>query len=96
MNLTRPTPGASSAAEEIIALPVLSRLFGGRRQAREIEGKRRNAERIIDTYCVDRGVALKALHALTAEARRLALGGRGVPPDLEEAMTALERALGME
>jgi hypothetical protein len=96
MNLTQPTPGARSAAEEIIPLPVLSRLFGGRRQAREIEVRRRSAERIIDTYCVDRGVALKALHALTAETRRLAIGGRVVPPDLAEALTALERALGME
>lgn len=95
MNEHHAVSGARAAAEEIIPMPLLPRLLGGRAAVRQIEAKRRNAERVIETHCVDRAVALLAWHALTGEARRLALSGRSVPSDMLQATTALERALGM-
>lgn len=96
MHETRALSGAHAAAEEIIPMPLLPRLLGGRAAVRQVEARRRSAERIIETHCVDRAVALQALHALEGEARRLALGGRPVPTDVLEAIAALGRALGAE
>lgn len=96
MNDTQALSGAHAAAEEIIPMPVLPRLLGGRAAVRQVELRRRSAERIIETHCVDRAVALRALHALVGEARRHALGGRPVATEVLDAIAALERALGME
>jgi hypothetical protein len=94
MNESHARSGAHMAAEEIFPMPLLPRLLGARAAIKAVEAKRRSAERIIDSHCIDRGVAVKALHALEAEAMRLALGGRNVPTDLLEAIATLERALG--
>ena len=94
MNDTNPPSGAHVAAEEIIPMPVLPRLLGGRAAVRQVEARRRMAERVIESHCLDRSVGVKALHALNAEARRLALGGRIVPADMLDAIATLERALG--
>lgn len=96
MNETHGRSGASMAAEEIIPMPLLPRLLGGRAAVRQVEAKRRGAERIIEAHCVDRALALQALHALQSETRRHALTGRLVPTDVLEAIAALERALGIE
>jgi len=96
MNPFHESSGARVAAEEIIPMPLLPRLLGGRAAVRQVEARRRNAERIIGSHCVDRSVALQALHALDAEARRLALGGRTVPAEVLEAISALQRALGTD
>lgn len=95
MSLSAPSRGARLAAEEILPLPLLPRLLGGRALARQIEGRRRNAERIISTHCIDRSIGVLAHRALTTEVRHLALAGRNVPPAVSAAITELERALGM-
>lgn len=96
MKLSTAPSGAHIAAEEIIPMPLLPRLLGGRAAVRQIEARRRSAERIIEAHCLDRALGWKAWHALTAEARRCALAGRNVPSDMLEAIAELERALGLE
>lgn len=91
-----PRPSAAHrAAEEIFPLPLLPKLLGGGR-VREVQRKRQAAERVIEAYCLDRAVGVKALHAMTEEARHLALAGRAVSPDMAGAIAALQHALGVD
>jgi hypothetical protein len=96
MDSPLPSSGARAAAEEIVPLPTLPVLWGARRLKKQIDSRRFTAEQIIRRHCLDRSLGKKALDALSAEARRLAVTGRSIPHDMAEAITALEQALGVE
>lgn len=96
MTLPFTESGAHAAAAEIFSAPPLPRFWGGARVLKQVEAKRRDAERIIDAHCIDRRLALKALETLSNEERRLAISGRSVPHDLSEVVAELEEALGIK
>ncbi len=85
--------GPRAAAEEIVPLPLLPRLWGGGKLLKQIEARRNEVERIIEAHCFDRRLAERALEALSAEVQRLAIGGRSVPPDMLDVIAVLQKTL---